>query len=106
MSTEKATSEYLVLSRGTSWDKSLSPEDIQNALDQFNAWFERLSDEGNIKSGYRLAPDGKVLPGRKAVVDGPFAESKEAIAGYWFIRAASLKKRWRSPKPTPVWTTE
>jgi hypothetical protein len=60
-----------------------------------------LSDEGKIKSGYRLASDGKVLPGRKAVIDGPFAESKEAIAGYWFIRAASLEEAVEIAKANP-----
>jgi hypothetical protein len=103
MSTEKTTSEYLVLCRGTSWDKSLSPEDIQNAVDQFNAWFEGLSDEGKIGNWYRLlAPEGKVLPGRKAIIDGPFPESKEAIAGYWFIRAASLEEAVEIAKGNPL----
>ena len=29
---------------------------------------------------------------RNTVTDGPFAESKEAIGGYWFIRADSLEE--------------
>jgi hypothetical protein len=27
-------------------------------------------------------PNGKIVTGRKAVIDGPFAESKEAIGGF------------------------
>ena len=45
-----------------------------------------------MKSGHQLGPEGKVLSGRKGVMDGPFAESKEGVAGYWFIRADSLEQ--------------
>jgi hypothetical protein len=79
MTTPTAKSEYLVLCRGISWDKSLSLEDIQNAINQFYAWFERLVKEGKMTGGHRLAPEGKVIAGRTAPTDGPFAESKEAI---------------------------
>src|SRR5258708_6221978 len=60
MSTQTTKSEYLVICRG--WEayasKSLSPEELQNALKQFYAWFERLRDEGKMKSGHQLAPEG------------------------------------------------
>ena len=92
MSTKTTTSEYLAICRGANLDESLSPEDIQNAMKRFYGWFERMSDAGKMKSGHQLAPEGKVLSGRKGVTDGPFAESKEGIAGYWFIQAASLEE--------------
>jgi hypothetical protein len=101
MSTAMATSDYLVLSYGTSWDKSLSPEDIENATQQFYDWYKRLIKEGKMKSGHRLAADGKILAGRKSVMDGPFAESKEAVAGYWFIRARSLEEAVETAKGNP-----
>jgi len=97
-----AKSEYLVLCRGISWDKSLSPADIQNAMDQFYAWFERLVKEGKMRSGHRLAPEGKVIAGRTAPTDGPFAESKEAIAGLWFIHANSLEEAVEIAKGNPA----
>jgi len=53
-----------------------------------------LANEGTIiKWGDRLAPEGTILSGKKAITHGPFAESKEAIAGYWIIQAGNLKKR-------------
>ena len=43
---EQATlSEYLVISRGQ-WDKDVSSEEIQNAIDNFYLWHDRLVDEG------------------------------------------------------------
>ena len=93
MSAQTVTSEYMVLCRGFSWDESLSPEDRQNVEKKFYDWFDRLANEGKIiKRGHRLAREGKVLSGRKALMDGPFPESKEAIAGYWIIQAESLEE--------------
>jgi hypothetical protein len=102
MSTQTTTAEYLVICRGARFDESLLPEDIQNAMKQFHAWFERMSDQGKIKSGRQLAPEGKMLSGRKGVTDGPFAESKEGIAGYWFIQAASLEEAVEIAKGDPL----
>ena len=101
MSTRTTTSEYLVLCRGISRDKSFSPEDIENAIEQYHAWFERLTKEGKVKGGHQLALEGKILSGR-AVTDGPFAESKEGIAGYWFIHADSLEEALEIAKEDPL----
>ena len=86
------TSEYLVICRGGSFDEGLSPEDTENKMKQFSAWFERMSEQGKMKGGQQLEPQGKVIFGKKGVTDGPFAESKEAVAGYWFIQAATLEE--------------
>lgn len=42
-----------------------------------------------MKAGQRLAREGKIVSKTK-VTDGPFAETKEVIGGYWFILAESL----------------
>jgi len=83
-------SEYLILSRGQ-WDEDASPQQIQDAIDRFYAWHGRLVDEGKMKPGQRLAVDAKRVS-RSGVTDGPFAEAKEVIGGYWFIVAGSLEE--------------
>ena len=45
--------------------------------------------------------DGKILAGRKAVTDGPFAESKEAIAGFFIIQADNLEQAVEIAKGCP-----
>lgn len=102
MTTPTDKSQYLVLCRGISWDQSLTPEDKQNAMDQFYAWFERLVKEGKMSGAHRLAPEGKVIGGRTAPTDGPFAESKEAIGGIWFIHANSLEEAVEIAKGNPA----
>ena len=86
----KGANEYLLLSRGR-WDADKSPERIQSAIDDFYAWYDRLVADGTFKPGRRLAIEAKVVT-RTGITDGPFAETKEVIGGYWFIVADSLQE--------------
>jgi hypothetical protein len=67
-----------------------------------------------IKAGVLLSADGlqasskgarvRFSPGRKpAVIDGPFAETRELIAGYWMIDVPSKQDAisWASRAPAP-----
>jgi hypothetical protein len=93
MSTTNSTSEYLLLFRGSDWDRSLSPAELQTTMSGFMAWFERLSANGTLKSGQPLMDEARIVSGRngRVVADGPFAESKEAIGGYFLINADSVE---------------
>lgn len=90
MSTSDDKSDYLLLFRGTDWDKGLSPEQIQKVVTDWYAWFERLRQEGKCSGGHPLQNRGKIIAGRqgRTVADGPFAESKEAIGGYFYLHVA------------------
>ena len=83
-----AAREFLVISRGK-WDKDKSPQEIQRAIDAFYDWRDMLVREGRMKSGQRLATPAKIVS-RSGVTDGPFAEAKEVIGGYWFFVADTL----------------
>jgi len=91
MGKQVSRSEYLVISRGQ-WDKDISKEEIQKAIDDFYVWLARLVDEGKMKTGQRLANRGKTVSRKKVATDGPYGEAKEAIGGYWFIVADSLEE--------------
>ncbi|MGE0498180.1 MAG: YciI family protein [Ramlibacter sp.] len=90
MSDTLPNSEYLMLSRGQ-WDRDKTPEEIQAAIDAFYAWHDELVATGVFKPGKRLATGGRVVS-RAGVTDGPFAEAKEVVGGYWFIVAGSLNE--------------
>ena len=89
MSEQPPPAEFLVIARGQ-WDKTLSRDEIQNAIDQFYLWLDRLVAEGKMKRGQRLTYEGKTIVRQNVIKDGPFGESKEVIGGYWFILASSL----------------
>jgi hypothetical protein len=88
MTDTASRSDYLIISRGQ-WDRDKSPEEIQRAIDAFYAWRDGLVAQGKMKGGHRLATPAKRVS-RSGVVDGPFAETKEVIGGYWFFVAGSL----------------
>ena len=82
--------QFLVISRGQ-WDEKAAPGQVQSAIDEFYNWYERSLQAGKMKPGSRLASSGKVVSGA-GITDGPFAEAKELVGGFWFIVAASLEE--------------
>lgn len=92
MSASIPNSDYLLLFRGTDWDRGLSPEEIQKVMNRLMAWFDSLQRQGKIKGGQPLGEEGRTISGRKGrtVADGPFAESKEAVGGYLLLQVAGL----------------
>ena len=49
MSANTPKVDYLLLFRGTNWDKGLSPQQIQKVVADWYAWFERLKQEGWVR---------------------------------------------------------
>lgn len=82
---------YMLIFRGTDWYKGLSPEQMQQIADRWMAWFSQLKQEGKCVAGNPLEREGKIVSGKNRVVsDGPFAESKETIGGYFLLKVDSL----------------
>lgn len=102
MSTQKKN-EYLFLFRGNDWCNNLSPEEMQNVASQWMAWFKRLSEEGKVIGGSPLDGEGKVVSGKngRTISDGPFAESKEAIGGYFLLRVDTMEEAVAIAKQCP-----
>jgi len=81
----------MLLFRGTDLRKSLSPEELQKVTDNWMAWFRRLTEQGKAVAGNPLEREGKIVSGKDRIVsDGPFAESKEAIGGYFLLDVATM----------------
>lgn len=85
-----AMNDYLVLSRGQ-WDADASPEAVQGAIDAFYVWYEQGLAQGRLKPGSRLGTGARIVA-RGLITDGPFAETKEWVGGYWFIVAETLEQ--------------
>jgi len=85
--------KYLVLVRGTGKPSTLSPEEMQKAIQKYMNWGEELRKAGRIVHAEKLrVGEGRVLRGnggKMAVTDGPYAESKEIVGGFWLIEAGS-----------------
>jgi hypothetical protein len=82
---------YMLIFRGTDWYDGLSPEAMQQVTDRWMAWFNGLKDEGKCVAGNPLEREGKIIGKNGRIVsDGPFAESKETIGGYFLLRVGTL----------------
>ena len=84
-------SGFMLLFVGMDWHKGLSPEQSQKVSEDWMAWFKDLMAEGKAVAGHPLAFEGKSVSGKNArVTDGPFAEAKEAVAGYFMLDVATM----------------
>ena len=81
----------------------------QQLLTEMGNFNEELVKAGIMQSGEGLHPSSKgkrikFSGSKRTVVDGPFAETKELIAGYWVWQTKSLEEavEWarRIPNPT------
>ncbi len=82
----------------------------EQLLSEMGKYNEELVKAGVMLAGEGLQPSSKgarvKLSGdKRTVIDGPFAETKELIAGYWLFQVKSLEEciEWvkRCPNPMP-----
>jgi len=100
---------FMVMVKATADSEAGAPPS-RELVDAMMAFNEELAKAGILKGGDGLQPSAKgarvQFDGeRRAVVDGPFAETKELVAGYWLWECASLDEAiaWvkRCPNPMP-----
>lgn len=86
----ESKSEYLLLFRNNAWYQQLSPEEIQRVMTDWMNWFDGVVAEGRCRGGQSLEHEGQVVHGPdRNVTDGPYAEAKESVAGYFILTADS-----------------
>lgn len=71
---------------------ALSPAEMQAVVERYNRWSKGLAERGAMRGGEKLTDDGGRHVRREAgalrATDGPFAEAKEVIGGFFVIEAA------------------
>ncbi len=87
-----------------------APAGYEKLFEDMGKFNEELVKAGVMLAGDGLHPSAKgkrvvFSGGRKTVVDGPFAETKELVAGYWIWQVKSMDEAlaWvrRCPDPMP-----
>ncbi len=104
MNPQNPTDEYLLLIRGTHWNQGMSPAQLQRVMTDFYAWVDGLAKQGVHRGAQPLVEEGKLVSGPRGitVTDGVFAESKEAIAGYFLLAVPSLDDTVRLAQSCPI----
>jgi hypothetical protein len=99
--------KVMVLGRATARSEAGEPATAEE-FEAMSAFNEQLAEAGVLLGGDGLQPTrkGKRVAfdpeGRATVIDGPFAESKEVIAGYMIWEVASMEEAVEWVKRSPV----
>jgi hypothetical protein len=103
---ESPMSEFVYLYRGGS--REGSPEQMQQVMQKWMAWFKELAEKGHIKDrGQPLERSGRLVKGKqKTVTDGPFAEAKDVVGGYTLVEARDLEHAVELSKGCPIFERE
>jgi hypothetical protein len=88
---------YMVIVKASE-DSEQGTMPTEQELAEMGAYNEELVKAGVMLAGEGLHPSSKGArvrfdaDGRSTVVDGPFAETKELIAGYWILQVSSREE--------------
>jgi hypothetical protein len=85
--------QYMLLIYGPEWTPT--PEQMAEQMPRWNAYTEELQDAGIMRAGDALHPVDsattvRVRDGETQITDGPFAETKETLGGYYLIDVPDL----------------
>lgn len=87
---------YLLLLHENPADwRELAPEEMQRVIEKYGAWSRALAERGQLAGGEKLRDDGgrhvrrngAGAGGAALVTDGPYAEAREVVGGYFLVRA-------------------
>jgi hypothetical protein len=105
---------FMVIVKATK-DSEAGVMPSEKLLSDMTKYNEELVKNGVMLAGEGLQPSSKGARVRfsgdkRTVIDGPFSETKELIAGFWLIQAKSKEEaiEWvkRAPHPHPGHDTE
>ena len=95
----------LLLHQNSDRPRPSSPDQIMAITKSYMSWADRMRAEGRLKGGEKLTFDpGKVMRpnnGKVTVTDGPYAESKEIVGGYFAISAKDYDEACKVAETCP-----
>lgn len=94
---------FLVLARDEPQSfAALSPAEMQALIQRYVAWGERLAAAGHLEASDKLRDGtGRVLARGGSATDGPYAEVKELVGGFWVVTADDLDHAERLMHDSP-----
>jgi hypothetical protein len=93
---KETTMQYLLLIYGNEAERAERREaETKAMIDDYRAFTQSIIQSGNFKAGDALKPTStattvRVRGGKTLNTDGPFAETREQLGGYYLIEAKDL----------------
>jgi hypothetical protein len=88
--------QYLLLIYQNEAEYDARPQaEVQKTMAEYGTFTQGIVQSGNFKGGERLRPVStattvRVRNGKTMTTDGPFAETREQLGGYYMIEAKNL----------------
>ena len=87
--------QYALLIYTPEPEGEVPPEVVAAQMEEYNAFTEHVRSKGVMKGGEALdsvatATTVRVVDGKTITTDGPFAETKETLGGFYLVEAADL----------------
>lgn len=84
----------LIYDKESDWGK-LSAAEQDVIMKEYREFSKSMNESGHYRAGSQLHPVSKattvrVRDGKKLITDGPFADTKEQLGGYYLIEAKDL----------------
>ena len=97
----------LTLYADESLNEASTPEELKSMMDEYTALSREWLGKGVMLSGEGLDPSStattvRVRGGERLITDGPFAESKEQLGGYYVVDCGSLDEAIELAARIPV----
>lgn len=86
--------KYMLLLYGSE-EREMEPAELDAIMDEYWAYDDMLREKGHLIAGEALQPTAtattvRVRNGATQTADGPFAETKEQLGGFYFLEAKDL----------------
>lgn len=82
----------LLLSDDPTEYATMSPAELEAVVQRYNEWARRLAAQGKLHDGQKLRDEGGRIvrneSGTVVVKDGPYAELREIVSGFFVVDAA------------------
>jgi hypothetical protein len=77
-------------------------------MTRFGNWMGQLQSQGRLRGAGRLEDEGRRLSRAQGrlVVDGPYAEAKEAVGGFFIILAKDMAEAVQAAEGCPLLDNE
>lgn len=70
---------------------SMTPDEMQQHMQKWHKWMAEGFQKGwMLDAGDGLKKEGRIVNGKKVVMDGPFVEAKEIIGGFSIVQAETI----------------